>query len=304
VKREVAVILNAGSGGGNDAARAARIAALFDGAGASAQIALAHDGAELAALVAAAIARRPDVIVAGGGDGTVSTVAAALAGGTIALGVLPLGTLNHFAKDLRLPLDLADAVAQIANGATRRIDVGDVNGRVFVNNSSLGLYPDIVHDRERQRRRLGRGKWPALVWASVAALRRFPFLSVRLSVDGSERRRRTPLVFIGNNEYLMHGFAIGERARLDGGRLSLYIAQRAGRLRLLQLALHALIGRLKQARDFEAIAATEIVVESRHRRLRVATDGEITLMTPPLRYRIRPASLLVVAGERAATAET
>jgi diacylglycerol kinase family enzyme len=300
LKRAIAVIVNAGSGNGNGAALAERVAGLFEVAGASAHVLLARNGAELATLIETALARRPDVIVAGGGDGTVSTVAAALAGGTTALGVLPLGTLNHFAKDLGLPLELAEAVALIASGATRRIDVGEVNGRIFINNSSLGLYPDIVHDRERQRRRLGRGKWPALVWASVAALRRFPFLSVRLAVDGSERRRRTPFVFIGNNAYRMEGFAIGERETLDSGRLSLYVGQRAGRLRLLLLALRALVGRLKQARDFDAMLASEIVVESRHRRLRVATDGEITVMTPPLRYRIRPATLLVVGAGRAA----
>jgi diacylglycerol kinase family enzyme len=301
MKRSVSVILNAGSGvDGNDAARANRIAALFEAAGAKAQVDLARQGSEIARLIDVAIARRPDVIVAGGGDGTVGSVAAALAGGAIALGVLPLGTLNHFAKDLGLPLEVEAAVERIARGAVGRVDVGEVNGRVFINNSSLGLYPAIVHDRERQRKHLGRGKWPALAWATLSALRRFPFLSVRLSIDGVERRLRTPLVFIGNNEYVMEGFSIGERARLDTGCLSLYVLQRASRARLLLLALHALFGRLKQARDFEAIRASEIVVESRHRRLRVATDGEITLMTPPLRYRIRPADLLVVGGTRAA----
>jgi diacylglycerol kinase family enzyme len=300
MRRSAVVILNRASGPGNDAARAETIAALFEVAGVDASVVLAHGGAELSARLADAIARRPDVIVAGGGDGTVGTVAAALAGGAIALGVLPLGTLNHFAKDLGMPLELAPAVERIARGPIERVDVGEVNGRVFINNSSLGLYPAIVHDRERQRKRLGRGKWPALVWASLAALRRFPFLSVRLSVDGVERRLRTPLVFIGNNEYLMEGFAIGERARLDGGHLSVYVIQRASRLSLLLLALRALVGRLKQARDFEAVRAGEIVVESRHRRLRVATDGETTLMAPPLRYRIRSQALLVVAGTRSA----
>jgi diacylglycerol kinase family enzyme len=300
MKRTVFVILNAGSGGGNDAVLAARIAALFERAGASADVRLAHRGADLGALLAQALVRRPEVVVAGGGDGTVSTVAAALAGSEIALGVLPLGTLNHFAKDMHLPLALEPAVVQIASGAMRRVDVGEVNGRVFINNSSLGLYPDIVRDRERQQKRLGRGKWPALVWATLGALRRFPFLSVRLSVDGIERLRRTPFVFIGNNAYTMRGFAIGERDRLDSGCLSLYVAQRAGRLRLLQLALRALVGRLDQARDFDALGATAIDVESRRRRLRVATDGEITMMVPPLRYRIRPASLVVV-GAPAAT---
>jgi diacylglycerol kinase family enzyme len=294
--RSVVVLLNATSGGGTDAALAARIAGLFERAGASADVRLVRSGGDLVATLQEAIERRPDVIAAGGGDGTVSSVAAALAGGPIALGVLPLGTLNHFAKDMKLPLELESAVERIARGEVRRVDVGEVNGRVFINNSGLGLYPDIVHDRERQRRRLGRGKWPALVWATIGALRRFPFLHVRLSVDGREGARRTPFVFIGNNVYRMEGFAIGERDHLDSGCLSLYVAQRPGRLRLMQLALRALFGRLRQARDFDAIRATEIDVESRRHRLRVATDGEIAFMTPPLRYRLRRASLAVVGA--------
>ncbi|HEY2189245.1 MAG TPA: diacylglycerol kinase family protein [Caldimonas sp.] len=294
--RSVVVLLNATSGGGTDAALAARIAELFERTGANADVRLVGSGGDLAAALQEAIERRPDVIAAGGGDGTVSSVAAALAGGPIALGVLPLGTLNHFAKDMKLPLEVESAVERIARGEVRRVDVGEVNGRVFINNSSLGLYPDIVHDRERQRRRLGRGKWPALVWATIGALRRFPFLHVRLSVDGREGARRTPFVFIGNNVYRMEGFAIGERERLDSGCLSLYVAQRPGRLRLVQLALRALFGKLRQARDFDAISAAEIDVESRRRRLRVATDGEITVMTPPLRYRLRRASLAVVGA--------
>ena len=295
--RSVVVLLNAASGGGNDAARAARIAALFEQAGASADVRLVRGGDELAAALSSAIERRPDAIVAGGGDGTVGSVAAALVGGPIALGVLPLGTLNHFAKDLGLPLDLEPAIERIARGALRRVDVGEVNGRVFVNNSSLGLYPDIVRERERQQRRLGRGKWAARVWATLGALRRFPFLGVRLSVDGRSATRRTPFVFIGNNVYSMNGLTIGARERLDSACLSLYVAQRASRLRLLLFALRALFGKLRQTRDFDALCAGEIDVESRRRRLRVATDGEITMMTPPLRYRTRPASLAVFAGE-------
>jgi diacylglycerol kinase family enzyme len=293
--RRIVVILNATSGGGSGGTIAERVEDLFTRAGVGVEVHLAHGGGELEARLSAAIASRADVVVAGGGDGTVSTVAAALAGGPIALGVLPLGTLNHFAKDMQLPLELGPAVDLIARGTTRRVDVGEVNGRVFVNNSSLGLYPDIVRDRERQQRRLGRGKWPALVWATLGALRRYPFLGVRLSIDGAPRVRRTPFVFVGNNVYRMEGFAIGERERLDAGCLSLYVTHRAGRWRLLVLALHALFGRLDQARDFDASCAAEIDVESRRARLRVATDGEITVMTPPLRYRVRPASLVVVA---------
>ena len=288
------VILNAGSGNGHDEALIQQVRGLFEAAGRPAEVSLARGGGQIEAKVADAIAQQADVIVAGGGDGTVSTVAAALAGGEIALGVLPLGTFNHFAKDLGLALTLEAAVRQIVAGQRTRVDVGEVNGRVFINNSSLGLYPDIVHDRDQQQKHIGRSKWLALLWASMAALRRFPFLSVCLSVDGTEYRRRTPFVFIGNNEYRMEGFSLGSRERLTGGQLSVYAAQRPGRMRLVLLAFRALLGRLKQARDFDALLATEFVVDSRHHHLRVATDGETTVMEPPLRYRIRPASLTVI----------
>ncbi|MEO7242957.1 MAG: diacylglycerol kinase family protein, partial [Variovorax sp.] len=178
------VIVNASSGKGHDQALADGLRGLFSAAGAAAEISLAHGGGEIASLVEAAIAQGAEIVVAGGGDGTVSSVAAALAGSDITLGVLPLGTLNHFAKDLGLPLELDAAVRCIVAGQSTRVDVGEVNGRVFINNSSLGLYPDIVRERERQQKRIGRGKWPALLWASVSALRRYPFLDVRLNVQG------------------------------------------------------------------------------------------------------------------------
>ena len=291
---DVIVIVNARSGTGNDKARVEGLRHLFAAVGMKPEIRAVHGGAEIRAAVRKAVEKHPRLIVAGGGDGTVSSVAAALVDTDIVFGVLPLGTLNHFAKDLGIPLELADAIAVLAQGQATRVDVGEVNGRIFVNNSSLGLYPDIVRDRERQQRRLGRGKWPALAWASISALRRYPFLGVTLVVDGKQASCRTPFVFIGNNEYQMEGFRIGERAGLDAGRLSLYVAQRPGRWRLFLLFLRALVGRLRQARDFDAMPATEVLVQSRRRRLRVATDGEVTLMTPPLHYRSRPASLIVM----------
>ena len=290
----IAVIVNAGSGAGNDQALVDRLADHFRCAGLHAEIVLARGGDEMAAAVGNAVERRPRLIVAGGGDGTVSTVAAALVDTGIVFGVLPLGTLNHFAKDLGIPLDLVDAVGVLARGQAAPVDVGEVNGRIFVNNSGLGLYPDIVRVRERQQKRLGRGKWPAFAWAMLAALRRYPFLGVTLVIDGKEVLRRTPFVFIGNNEYRMEGFAIGERSGMEDGWLSLYVAQRPGRWRLLQLAIRALTGHLRQARDFDAVLATDIVVQSKRKRLRVATDGEVTVMTPPLHYRVRPASLIVM----------
>lgn len=254
---------------------------------------VAHGGEAIIGATRAALDEGATVVVAGGGDGTMNAVASVLMGTGVAMGVLPLGTLNHFARDLGIPLDLDEAVAVIARGHTRQVDVGEVNCRIFLNNSSLGLYPAIVRTRERQQR-LGRGKWPAAVWATMSALRRYPFLHVRLKMDGREVPRRTPFVFVGNNEYLMQGLSIGARRSLDGGILSLYVAQEPGRLALLRFAVRALFGRLAQARDFDVVLVENMEIETRHKHLRVATDGEVCAMSTPLSYRVRPRALTVI----------
>jgi diacylglycerol kinase family enzyme len=202
--------------------------------------------------------------------------------------------LNHFARDNRVPLDVGQAIAAIAQGHRIEVDVGEVNGRLFINNSSIGLYPDIVLDRERQRRRLGRGKWTALAAASLHAARRYPVLKLALDVDGQPLHRRSAFVFIGNNEYKMAGFEIGARERLDRGVLSLYVTQRTGRFGLLLLALRALFRRLEQARDFDSLLAARVVIETPKSHMRVATDGEVVVMRTPLEYRIRPRALRVL----------
>ncbi|MFY9554500.1 MAG: sphingosine kinase, partial [Blastocatellia bacterium] len=174
-----------------------------------------------------------------------------------------------------------------------QVDVGEVNDRIFLNNSSLGLYPRIVRHRERQQR-LGVGKWPAYLWAGLAVLRRYPFVDVRLIVDGEVFFTRTPFVFIGNNVYEMEGFNVGTRARVDAGVLSLYVTNSIGRFGLLRLALRVLLGRLRDAGDLETMTTNETRVETRRRLVRVATDGEVALMPSPLHYRIRPGALRVL----------
>jgi diacylglycerol kinase family enzyme len=152
-----------------------------------------------------------------------------------------------------------------------------------------------VRHREKQQERLGRGKWPAFFWAALTVLRRYPFLTVRLSTDKEEMVRSTPFIFVGNNEYEMESFNIGGRACMDKGELSLYVAHRTGRLGLLRLALRALFGRLRDAQDFDAMCTKEIRIEThRPKRLRVATDGEVTIMTTPLHYRARAGALRVL----------
>jgi len=294
---KTAVIVNASAGTGRDAEWAAELKRQFRIVGMDVDVTLAKTGIQTIETAQRALANGATIIVAGGGDGTINAVAAVVTGTRTALGVLPLGTLNHFAKDLHIPLELNEAVDTIANGRTVDIDVGEINGKIFLNNSSLGLYPDIVRKRERLQKRLGGGKWFAFFWATLAALRRYPFVYARLTIDGIEQVRRAPFIFIGNNEYLMEGFNIGTRARLDEGVLSLYVAQRKGRLGLLRLAFSSLFSRLRQDRDFDALTTREIRVDTRHKYIRVSTDGEVTMMEMPLLYRIRSRALRVIVPE-------
>lgn len=294
MNNKLTVVINAASGDGHTTEWADTLTAKFRTCGIEAHITLAKSGDEIADTVQRAVEAGAPVVVAGGGDGTINEVASILIGTGTTLGVLPLGTLNHFAKDLGIPLELDQAIRHIAAGHAISIDTGEVNGRVFLNNSSLGLYPDMVNEREKQQRRLGRGKWLAFCWACLMALRRFPFLNVRLSIDGQQHLRRTAFVFIGNNEYLMEGFNIGARECMDAGRLSLYVSHHTGRFGLLRLALSALFGRIRQAKDFDVVCTSEILIETRHKHMRVATDGEVTVMAMPLQYRIRPAALRVL----------
>ena len=171
------MIINSGSGTGHDHDVKDRVAEAFKVHGIEARISLADTGAEVVKLAEQAAHSDVDAIVAGGGDGTISSVAAIVVNSHKALGVLPFGTMNHFAKDLQIPLELEGAVATIVAAHETRVDLGEVNGHIFINNSSLGLYPSIVREREK-RQQLGWGKWPAYVWAAVAVLRRYPFLTM------------------------------------------------------------------------------------------------------------------------------
>ena len=287
------VLVNPKAGGGFSDGE--RLAGLFRSAGAEARIQLVHGHNKLVELAKKLAQQRPPVIVAGGGDGTMNALATLLAGSDTALGILPLGTLNHFARDIGIPLEIEAAVDTVVKGKRKAVDLGEVNGRVFVNNSSIGLYPAMVHLRKKQQRRLGRNKWHAMLWAMHTVLGNHRFLDCTLELDGKPYRRRTPFVFIGNNVYQMEGFTIGLRERVDAGVLSVYVTHRQGRLRLLLLALRALFGQLHQARDFEAATVAMLRIESRHKRLLVAADGEVTALDMPLEYHIRPGALRVIA---------
>jgi len=291
--QKICVIVNCFSGTAKDSEIPERVEALFKKYNLRADFHFLDSPKKLTPTISEAIKKRYHAIVVGGGDGTISTAAELLAEKNIPLGLLPLGTLNHFTKDLNIPQELEKSVEIIKEGFTRKVDVACVNGHLFLNNSSLGLYPEIVRLREKGQK-LGLGKWPAFFRAMLQSLKRYPFLNVHLKVDGKPMVRKTPIVFIGNNLYEIHGTDLGTRSTLTEGKLSLLVTHKTGRLRLIILAFRALLGKLADAKDFDALAATEIVIQSSHKVLRVSKDGEVLMMKPPLRYSIFPQSLQVI----------
>jgi diacylglycerol kinase family enzyme len=287
------VIVNVGARKADGLVIKQQLDEIFSSKGVEADIQLGRSGIEIVELARRAAKGESRVVVAGGGDGTINAVASELVGTGKILGVLPLGTLNHFAKDLGIPLDIESAVDVIARETITQIDIGEVNGRYFLNNSSIGLYPQIVQEREQQQAQ-GRSKWLAFFSALLIIIHRYPLLTVRLNADDRQLRRRTPMVFVGNNEYELQGLNMGSRRCLNRGLLFLYVTRQMSRWRLFKMGLAALFGKLNDASDFDAMCIREVAVQARRGRLRVALDGEVTVMRLPLRYRVQPAALRVI----------
>jgi diacylglycerol kinase family enzyme len=294
---KVAILLNARAGSLLETKcdeRAAEILAACQAANIAATIHMC-DAAQLTA-TARALARDSDVdaVIAAGGDGTVSAVAAGLIGTDVALGVIPLGTLNHFSKDLGIK-DVQSAIDAIARATTKRVDVGEVNGRVFINNSSIGLYAELVTQRDSDRRRTGRSKWLAMIRAAARVLLRFPLLHVAIALAGRVFSTRTPFVMIGNNEYAFGLSDIGSRKRLDGGQLAVYTLNSTSRWKMFVAMVRALLRRRDPELEARCVERADIVTTKRS--LKVAIDGEVTRMAPPLSYRSRPGALVVLGGD-------
>ena len=299
---KVLVLLNSGAGAGaaKGASRAAEIHEAFALHGIEAKISITA-GNEISSAAREALDMRQsgagkayDALVVAGGDGSISAAAAVLAGSDFPLAILPLGTLNHFARDLGLPLDLAGAVEAIAAQNIRKVDVGELNGRVFVNNSSIGLYPFMVASRNAGQAKFGLSKMLATIPALAQTLTRAAWRQLDISFSGQRQRLRTPCIFVGNNTYETGVDRFGMRNRLDGGILSVFIVRQQTRLGLMLLPFKIALNLANRTRDIDTFNASEFEIFSRRAKVRVAMDGELATFRSPLRYRIRPGALCVV----------
>jgi YegS/Rv2252/BmrU family lipid kinase len=292
---KVHVLLNRGGGAFlADSQLRKKVAAALKTVGIDAKIELI-DGGDCE-VRAKAIAERGDpLLVVGGGDGTIGAAASALVGSTTMLGILPLGTLNHFARDLGLPADLGQAATLLAAGKDRRVDVAEMNGRIFINNSAIGLYPLMVVDRDMQRERLGRSKRLAMIVASLRTLGRFHRHRLTLTVNGRKRLVDTPLLFVGNNDYRIDIAAPGKRESLDDGQLCVLVMRKKTAAGLIAASVRALFNRARADDMVQIDGVQRLTVGSARNQLRVSLDGEVVRAEPPLEYKIRKKALRVVA---------
>ena len=296
MSERIAVIVN--TSGGTASALGNKLEATVREAFAGQEIDL-HlvEGKDIAEAVKSVAGRA--VVAIGGGDGTQGTAAAAFASGETAQIVLPLGTRNHLAKQLGMPVDLGEAAKVATDGKFENIDLAKGGDRVFVNNASIGLYTKLVRERDK---RWG-PKWLGTIPATWIVLRTLRAKSQHLMIDGKRQRVVTPLLFIGNNRYSLDAGSVGQRTSLSDGVLSLFVVAQATPLELIGFAFRARRGRADPERDFCALAeAKEVVIEG-HGEIDVAFDGEVERMALPLTFAIMPGALKVLVPKDATGGE-
>ncbi|MBD3383382.1 diacylglycerol kinase family lipid kinase [candidate division KSB1 bacterium] len=235
-----------------------------------------------------------DVICIAGGDGTISTTIDQTIKHKKCYAILPLGTFNNFVGAHNIPLRLEDAVAVVFEGKKDKVDLAQVNGRVIINNSSVGIYPKFVFIRQTSQGEYGLGKSMAMFFAFIKVLFLFPLIRVHLSSDDMQKSGKTSIALVSNNRYELNLLQVGMRKSLKEGRLYVYMAKCTTRWCVLRIALKALLSKLDQEKDFILYSAKEIRLESRKSRINVALDGEVYEMKTPLVYTIHPKELKIM----------
>lgn len=303
------IALNAGSGHAETAERQSIIESVLRGAGRQFQLTLIDQPDsidEIAAQLARQAAAADGVLVAAGGDGTINAVARQAIRHACAFGVLPQGTFNYFARTHGIPEDLQDAVHALLSARLRPVQVGMVNDQVFLVNASIGLYPKLLEERELDKAQFGRSRLVAALSALKTLLSPHRRLRLILQIDGKRQRLRTATFFVGNNRLQMEQIGIPPlSAALEDGQLAAVAPRTKGKFGMLWLLLHGLLGkmgRLNQADELTTFSFRQIQVKVRtlsRRRIKVATDGEVTLMSNPLEFRVLEQQLLLLKPDSA-----
>lgn len=298
----VALLANAASGRDDTAAQVEEIRAQLEPHVGSFRHYPLRKGSEIASVARQAVKDGAGLIATLGGDGTQSAVAGALAGSDTVMAVLPGGTFNYFSRGLGLGNDLSDALEALVAGHVAWIDLGEVNGRIFLNNASFGVYPDILERRESIYHRWGRSRLMAY-WSVLASLLdlRHP-MQLRVSASGETRDITTPLAFAARSPYQLDSLGLQGADAVRDGHFALFIAQGHRRRDMMTAALRLAFGHAREGVDFELIIADDIVISGGRARRLVAFDGEKTHMAGPWHLKVRKDHLRVIVPAPAAAA--
>ncbi|CAN5608873.1 diacylglycerol kinase family protein [soil metagenome] len=296
----IEIILNARSGSQEAKESRQILEKVFGESGRSFEITVVS-GDEIVGIAEEKAKSNCEVLVAGGGDGTICSVAEAARKTGKTLGVLPLGTFNYFANNLNIPLDLAEAAQVVLDGKPVRASILDLDGRLILNNTSIGIHPAVLLQRRKLYRRWGRNQLNAYLSVILTAFQPAPRLRVRLASDEGEVVRETPLVMICSNAFQMETFALAGKECLAQGKFALYVARMAGRATTVRLGLRAILRCLRPEIDYEVICTSDVTIDTLgHRRFRAAVDGELERLKSPLRFRVAPERLCVLVPRQKA----
>lgn len=296
-RARVCAIVNVGSGKKSGHDIADTLQKRLQGHVGSLEIRRTENGASLPDIARHAAADEFDLVLAVGGDGTQSAVAGALAGTGIAMGVIPGGTFNYFARDLGVGETVDAAIETVLAGRAQAIDIGDLNGMVFLNNVSFGAYPEILRQREDIYRRWGRSRIAAYwsVILSLLKLRQPMRLTAR--TERGERAFTTALVFAAKSAYQLETLGIDGAEAIRRGELALLVARPHRPRGLVLAALRLALGKSTRGDDFELVCADDITIVTGRRHQLVAHDGEKTRMSGPFHLRVRHGDLTVLVPE-------
>ena len=301
MKPALFIVFNIGSGHGDAAEARAAIEHACAAAGRELHLMVVDKPHRITALATEAVRRAQQaggVVVVAGGDGTINAVAQATLGSGCTLGVLPQGTFNYFSRTHGIPVEIAPAMQVLRHETAQPVQVGLVNDRVFLVNASLGLYPKLLEDREAWKKKLGRSRLVAAGAGLMTLLRGYRNLRLRIGVHGETREVRTPTLFVGNNALQMEQFGFPEAQAIDAGALAGITLRPVGRLAMLGLLLRGALGRLGEADQVLNFSFRQLTVLSSQgfgkRRVKVATDGEVTRMNLPLVFRVSPEPLWLI----------
>jgi diacylglycerol kinase family enzyme len=240
--------------------------------------------------------KRGGVVVAAGGDGTINAVAEATLGSGCPFGVIPLGTFNYFSRAHGIPSDAKAACQILLTSLAFAVQVGMVNQRVFLVNASIGLYPELLEERERAKQELGRSRWVALGAALKTLLRPHQKLRIAVETRGSRMSIVTPTLFVGNNRLQLERAGIPTTALTERHRLVAVLLRPVSVFGMFALIVRAFLGRLGEAEEVVHFALEHMQVRSRfgRGRFKVATDGEVEWFDGALSFRVAPHALVLL----------